>query len=92
MKTKSYLEAADVKAIAVAAGPTGDPAFLPKGAQVETLVDGKKHDLFFTEGPVATCDGKVLFTDVQVTAFKKGPSGWDLPSGPIMIPCTPAKA
>lgn len=70
--------------IAVAAGPTGDPAFLPKGAKVEALVDGKKHDLFFTEGPVATCDGKVLFTDIPVTMFKKGPNGWDAPSGQIM--------
>ena len=70
--------------MAVAAGPTGDPGFLPKGAKVEALVDGKKHDLFFTEGPVATCDGKVLFTDIPVTMFKKGPNGWDVPSGQIM--------
>lgn len=85
-KTVAALLAAMAAAIplAAAAGPAADPAFLPKGATPELLVDGKKHDLFFTEGPVVTCAGHVLFTDLPVTAFKKGPAGWDMPSGQIM--------
>lgn len=70
--------------LAVAAEPSADPAFVPQGSKLEMLVDGGKHDLFFTEGPVMTCDGMVLWTDVTVTGFKKGPNGWDMPSGQIM--------
>ena len=70
--------------VGTAADPTGDPAFLPAGAKLETLVDGKTHDLFFAEGPVVTCDGMVLWSDITLTAFKKGPRGWDFPAGHIM--------
>lgn len=70
--------------LAVGADPAAAPGFLAQGARLETLVDGAKHDLFFAEGPVMTCDGMVLWTDVTLTGFKKGPNGWDMPSGNIM--------
>ena len=45
---------------AQAAEPTGDREFLPAGAKLEKLVDGKANDLIFAEGPVVTCDNRVL--------------------------------
>lgn len=66
-----------------AADPQGDPAFIPPGAKLEKLVDGDKHDLIFAEGPVVTCDGVVLWSDITFTHVKKGPHG-GLRAGNIM--------
>lgn len=79
-------------AIAFAAGtalgashkkPTGDPAFLPAGAELEQLVNGDDNDLVFAEGPVVTCDNRVLWSDITFTSVKKGPQG-GLRAGNIM--------
>jgi gluconolactonase len=64
-------------------GPSGDPAFLPPGAKLEKIVDGNEHDLIFAEGPVVTCDGVVLWSDITFTGVKKGPHG-GLRAGNIM--------
>lgn len=66
-----------------AADPSGDPAFVPPGAKLEKIVDGDKHDLIFAEGPVVTCDGRVLWSDITFTHQKKGPHG-GLRAGNIM--------
>lgn len=66
-----------------AADPSGDPAFVPPGAKLEKIVDGDKHDLIFAEGPVVTCDGRVLWSDITFTHQKKGPQG-GLRAGNIM--------
>ena len=66
-----------------AADPTGDPAFIPPGAKLEKVVDGDAHDLIFAEGPVVTCDGVVLWSDITFTHAKKGPHG-GLRAGHIM--------
>ncbi|MCS6779300.1 MAG: hypothetical protein NZ555_06325 [Geminicoccaceae bacterium] len=66
-----------------AADPTGDPAFVPPGAELEKVVDGDAHDLIFAEGPVVTCDGRVLWSDITFTHQKKGPRG-GLRAGNIM--------
>ena len=63
--------------------PSGDPAFLPAGAKLEKIVDGEKNDLIFAEGPVVTCDGLVLWSDITFTAAKPGPHG-GLRAGNIM--------
>lgn len=68
---------------AAAAEPTGDPAFVPPGARLEKVVDGDRHDLIFAEGPVVTCDGQVLWSDITFTNAKKGPRG-GLRAGNIM--------
>lgn len=68
---------------AEAAGPSGDPAFVPPGAALEKVVDGNAHDLIFAEGPVVTCDGQVLWSDITFTNAKKGPHG-GLRAGNIM--------
>lgn len=66
-----------------AADPTGDPAFIPPGAKLEKVVDGDAHDLIFAEGPVVTCDGVVLWSDITFTNAKKGAHG-GLRAGNIM--------
>ncbi len=63
--------------------PSGDPAFIPAGAKLEKVVDGKVHDLVFTEGPVVTCEGLVLFSDITFTNRTKGAHG-GLRAGNIM--------
>ncbi|HYP49268.1 MAG TPA: SMP-30/gluconolactonase/LRE family protein, partial [Thermoleophilaceae bacterium] len=45
--------------------------------------DGQKHDLVFAEGPVVTCNGVVLWSDITFTGVKKGPHG-GLRAGNIM--------
>jgi gluconolactonase len=73
-----------VSGAAMAQGePSGDPAFLPGGAKLEKIVDGEKNDLIFAEGPVVTCDGLVLWSDITFTAAKPGPHG-GLRAGNIM--------
>lgn len=64
-------------------GPTGDPAFIPPGAKLEKLVDGQAHDLVFAEGPVVTCDNRVLWSDITFTNGPKGAHG-GLRAGNIM--------
>lgn len=66
-----------------AAEPTGDPAFVPPDTELEKVVDGDRHDLVFAEGPVVTCDGQVLWSDVTFTNAEKGPHG-GLRAGDIM--------
>lgn len=61
--------------MAQAADPTGDPEFLPPGAKLETLVDGKANDLIFAEGPVVTCDNRVLWSDITFSSAAKAPNG-----------------
>jgi gluconolactonase len=68
---------------AAATEPTGDPAFVPPGARLEKVVDGDRHDLNFAEGPVVTCDGPVLRSDITFTTAEKGPYG-GLRAGNIM--------
>lgn len=63
--------------------PTGDPAFLPAGAKLDKLVDGNANDLVFAEGPVVTCDGMVLWSDITFTSAKPG-FGGGLRAGHIM--------
>ncbi len=63
--------------------PSGDPAFLPAGAKLEKLVDGTANDLIFAEGPVVTCDGMVLWSDITFTTAKPG-FGGGLRAGNIM--------
>ncbi len=58
-----------------AADPSGDPAFVLPGAKLQKIVDGDVHDLIFAEGPVVTCDGRVLWSDITFTHQKKGPHG-----------------
>ena len=54
--------------VAAQDAPSGDPAFIPPGASLEKIVDGEKHDLVFAEGPVVTCDGMVLWSDITFTS------------------------
>lgn len=68
---------------AQAADPSGDPAFIPAGSKLEKLVDGAQHDLIFAEGPVVTCDGVVLWSDITFTNAKPGKHG-GLRAGNIM--------
>ena len=63
--------------------PTGDPAFIPPGAKLEKLVDGDEHDLIFAEGPVVTCDGMVMWSDITFTTAKPAKHG-GLRAGNIM--------
>jgi gluconolactonase len=63
--------------------PTGDPAFLPAGVKLEKLVDGNANDLVFAEGPVVTCDGMVMWSDITFTTVKPG-FGGGLRAGNIM--------
>ncbi|MGI9331595.1 MAG: SMP-30/gluconolactonase/LRE family protein [Gammaproteobacteria bacterium] len=63
--------------------PTGDPAFIPPGARLQKLVDGNEHDLIFAEGPVVTCDGMVMWSDITFTNAKPGAHG-GLRAGNIM--------
>ncbi|BCX19336.1 MAG: hypothetical protein KatS3mg117_3018 [Geminicoccaceae bacterium] len=74
---------ATVAGSAPAAEPTGDPAFVPPGATLEKVVDDDRHDLIFAEGPVVTCDGQVLRSDITFTTAEKGPHG-GLRAGNIM--------
>jgi len=55
--------------------PSGDPAFVAADAKLEKLVDGKEHNLVFTEGPVVTCEGLVLFSDITFSGGPKGAHG-----------------
>jgi gluconolactonase len=55
--------------------PSGDPSFIPFFPTLETLVDGDKEDLVITEGVVVTCDNRVLFSDITVTAMKPAKNG-----------------
>lgn len=86
VRAKSVLAAAALAAGAAvsASEPSGDRAFLPAGAKLEALVDGNKLGLFFVEGPAVTCDGAVLFSDINITAFMKGPKAGEVPVGSIM--------
>ena len=53
-------------------GPSGEPGFIPPDAELELLVDGDDEDLIFTEGVVATCDGRVLFSDMPTAGASGG--------------------
>ena len=66
-----------------AAEPMGDPEFLPAGAKLEKLVDGKANDLIFAEGPVVTCDNRVLWSDITFSSAPKAPNG-EIRAGNIM--------
>ena len=72
-----------VLAMSHGGGPSGDPAFLPEGATLETLVDGEANDLIFAEGPVVTCDGRVLWSDITFSSAANAPNG-ELRAGNIM--------
>ena len=63
--------------------PSGDPSFIPEGESLEKIVDGEKHDLVFAEGPVVTCDGMILWSDITFTSGPKGKFG-GLRAGHIM--------
>lgn len=54
---------------------SGDPGFLPPEARLERVVDGRVHDLVFTEGPAVACDGTVFFSDITWSHGPRGPSG-----------------
>ncbi len=64
-------------------GPSGDPAFLPEGATLEKLVDGEANDLIFAEGPVVTCDGMVMWSDITFSIAGPAANG-ELRAGNIM--------
>lgn len=68
---------------AVAADAVGDPEFLPRGAKLEKLVDGNAHDLIFAEGPVVTCDDRVLWSDITFSSAPRAPNG-EIRAGNIM--------
>ena len=68
---------------AQAAEPMGDPEFLPRGAKLQKLVDGAAHDLIFAEGPVVTCDNRVLWSDITFSSAAKAPNG-EIRAGNIM--------
>jgi gluconolactonase len=69
--------------MAQAADPVGDREFLPAGAKLEKLVDGKANDLIFAEGPVVTCDNRVLWSDITFSSAPKAPNG-EVRAGNIM--------
>ena len=52
--------------------PTGDPSVLPAGAKLDRVFDGGCR---LTEGPAASPDGPVYFTDITFSEFCKDPSG-----------------
>ncbi len=69
---------------AVAQEVSGDREFLPAGAKLEKLVDGAANDLVFAEGPVVTCDNRVMWSDITFSiAGPLAPNG-ELRAGNIM--------
>ena len=59
--------------------PSGDPAFVPSGAQLELLVKGDDLGIVFTEGAAVGCDGKVYFSDITFSgAPNRKRHAWDI--------------
>lgn len=56
-----------------AKGPASE-FLIPDEAPVR-VVDGRIHDLVFTEGPAVACDGSVFFSDITWSHGPRGPTG-----------------
>ena len=69
---------------AVAQEVSGDPEFLPPGAKLEKLVDGDANGLIFAEGPVVTCDNRVMWSDITFSSAGPDPKFGELRAGNIM--------